>query len=72
LNAVGLDGAAEQLPGSEDVRLASEFTEVARAHPRGEGLVAGRRVIRGRFRFWRGGFGKQVVARHGGTITIFS
>ena len=38
LDAVGLDGAPQQLAGADDVRLAGEFIQVARAHPRGERL----------------------------------
>ena len=41
--AVGLDGAAEEFPLGEDVLLACDFGEGARAHAGGErfGVVAG-------------------------------
>ena len=40
LNAVGFDGAAQQLSRRENMRLAGVFIQVARAHPRGERLAA--------------------------------
>jgi hypothetical protein len=48
LDAVGLDGAAEELAGAEDVGLAGELAEIARAHAGGEGL-AFCNIRRGRF-----------------------
>ena len=46
-------------PGREDVRLAGEFVEVARAHPRGERLVAGK-FRRGRGCVFRPGFSRSL------------
>jgi hypothetical protein len=68
LDAVGLDGAAEQLARAEDVRLPGQFVEVSRSHARGERLVPGR-FQRGRG--VRPGFSrgcKQVIARHEGRL----
>jgi hypothetical protein len=42
LDAVGLDGAAEQLAGAKDVRLAEELVEITRPHSRRQRLMAGR------------------------------
>ena len=42
LNAIRINGAAEQLAGREDVRLPDEFIQRAWTHPGGERLVAGR------------------------------
>ena len=41
LNAIGFDGATEQLAGAEDVLLADELVEGARAHAGGEGAGDG-------------------------------
>ncbi len=58
LDAVGFDGAAEQLAGSEDVFLAGEFVEIARAHARGERFLGNdvilRRGVGRRFFAWGG------------------
>jgi len=64
LNAVGLDGAAQQLSRRENVRLPGKFVEIARAHPRGERLVSGSfRSGRG-FRPGFSRFLEQIIARH--------
>jgi hypothetical protein len=71
LNAVGLDGAAQQLAGREDVGLSGEFVKIARAHPRGERLVPGSGQGRRRGFWFRLVFNrsrKQIVARHGKRI----
>src|ERR1019366_677837 len=71
LDAVGLDGAAEQLALAEDVRLSGVFIKVARAHSRGEGLAT-ESVRRGRgLCFWQffSRFRKQIIARHALKLT---
>ena len=70
LDAVGLDGAAQQLAGSQDMRLAGEFGQVARPHAggqrlRGEGL---RFVLRRHHRRLLPA-GKQIMACHSLNIT---
>ena len=55
--------ASQQLPRREDVRLPGKFIEVARAHPRGERLIARQFRRRGGFRL--SFVSKQIIARHG-------
>jgi hypothetical protein len=64
LDAVGFDGAAQQLAGAEDVCLSGELVELARPHSRGQWLMAGsfRRGRSARLGFSRGC--KQIIARH--------
>ena len=70
LNAVGFNGAAEELAGTENMRLTNEFTEVARAHPGGKRLafygVRRRRSLG--LCFSRGC--KQVITRHEEKLTL--
>ncbi len=47
LDAIRLNQAAEQAPGSQQVLLPDDVVEVSRAHPRGEG------GLRARTRLWR-------------------
>ena len=39
--AVGLDGASQQLAGGEDVLLSGDLIQMMRSHPRGQRLVQG-------------------------------
>src|SRR5215472_15524131 len=66
LNAVGFDGSAEELTGAEDVGLAHELGESARAHPRGERLLAEDTLgVFWSSRWIRLGYGrKQVIRGH--------
>ncbi len=66
MDAIGFDGAAKELAGGEDMGLADEIVEIARAHARGEWLMA----LEGGVGFWlgncRGRLCEQVIASHGG------
>jgi hypothetical protein len=68
LDAVGFDGAAEQLAGAEDVGLAGELVEASRSHARGQRLMPGsfRRGRYARLGFSRGC--KQIITRHEGRL----
>ena len=46
LDAVGLDGAAQQLARAEDVRLADELAQVARPHARRQRLMSKGALLR--------------------------
>lgn len=45
--AIGFDGAAEELAGSDDLLLADEFVEGARAHAGSEGRFAAQAIVHG-------------------------
>ena len=66
LDAVGLDGAAQQLPRPEDMRLADKLSQVARPHPRRQRLMPLRALRRcSRIRRVRPRrSGEQVIPRH--------
>jgi len=71
LDAIRLNGAAQQLPRPQDVRLADELAQVAGAHPGRQRLMPfGAGFRRARVRRGRPGRGgKQIIPRHAVTIS---
>ena len=62
LDAIRLNGAAQQLPRPEDMRLADKLPQIARPHPRRQRLMPLRALLLRRLRLRR--TGKQVIPRH--------